>query len=36
MQRLSVVLHDTVGLYLRDALHAGGATVVTCKVAPRA
>jgi hypothetical protein len=28
MQRLFVVLHDTLGSYLRNALHEGGANVV--------
>jgi hypothetical protein len=36
MQRFYVVLHSTLGSYLRDALHAGGAIVVACLPTPRA
>jgi hypothetical protein len=34
MQRLSVVLHGTLGSFLHDALHVGGADVVASFVAP--
>jgi hypothetical protein len=30
MQRLSVVLHGTLGSYHRDALHEGAAAAVAC------
>jgi hypothetical protein len=30
MQRISVVLHGTLGSYLGDALHESGATAVAC------
>jgi hypothetical protein len=36
MQRLSVVLHGTLGSYLRDALQEGGAAAVACLPAIRA
>jgi hypothetical protein len=37
MQRLSPVLHGTLGSYLRDPLHEGSADAVACRpVAPRA
>jgi hypothetical protein len=36
MQRLFVVTHGTLGSYLCDAFHEGGATVVACLPAPRA
>jgi hypothetical protein len=36
MQRLSMVLHDTLGYYLRDALHEGSVDAVACLPAPRA
>jgi hypothetical protein len=36
MQRLSMVLHGTLGSYLRDALHEGGAADVANLLAPRA
>jgi hypothetical protein len=35
MQRLSVVLHGTLGSYIRDALQEGGAIYVACLHAPR-
>jgi hypothetical protein len=34
MQGLSVVLHGTLGSYLRDGLHVGGANVVACLSTP--
>jgi hypothetical protein len=34
LQRFFVVLHGTLGSYLRDALHEGGATLVACLPAP--
>jgi hypothetical protein len=33
---LSVVLHGTMGSYLRDALHEAGAATVACLPSPRA
>jgi hypothetical protein len=36
VMRLSMVLGGTMGSYLRDALHEGGAFVVSCLLAPRA
>jgi hypothetical protein len=36
MHRLSVVLHGTLGSYLRDVLREGGAFVVACLRAQRA
>ena len=36
MQRLSATLHDTMGSYLRDALHEGSADDVACPHVPRA
>jgi hypothetical protein len=36
MQRLCVALHDTMGTYLRDALHEGSAHVVARLHVPRA
>jgi hypothetical protein len=36
IQRLSTALHDTLGFYLRDALHEGSAGVVVCLLVPRA
>jgi hypothetical protein len=36
MQRLLVVLHGTMGSYLRDALQEGGAVAVACPPTPRA
>jgi hypothetical protein len=35
MRRLFLVLHGTLGSYLRDALHEGGADVVACIRASR-
>jgi hypothetical protein len=35
MQRLSVVLHGTLGSYLCDPLQEGGAAAVACLPAPR-
>jgi hypothetical protein len=35
MHRLCVILHGTLGSYLRDALHEGGAAVVACIPTPR-
>jgi hypothetical protein len=35
MQRLSVVLHGTLGPYLRYALQEGGAAAVACLPTPR-
>jgi hypothetical protein len=34
MQRLFVVLHGTLGSYLRDAMQEGGAASVACLPAP--
>jgi hypothetical protein len=34
MHRLSVVLHDTLGSYLRDALQGGGAAAFACLPTP--
>jgi hypothetical protein len=36
MQRVHVVFHGTLGLYLRDALHEAGGAAVVCLFAPRA
>jgi hypothetical protein len=36
MQRLSAVLHGTLGSYLRDALHEGSADALACLLVPRA
>jgi hypothetical protein len=36
MQRLSVVLHGTLGSYLLHALQEGCADAVACLIAPRA
>jgi hypothetical protein len=36
MQRVYVVLHGTLGSYLRDVLHEGGEANVACLLAPRA
>jgi hypothetical protein len=36
MQRLYVDLHGTLGSYIRDALHEGGASPIACLHAPRA
>jgi hypothetical protein len=36
MQRLSAVLHGTLGSYLRDAFHEGSTGVVACLSIPRA
>jgi hypothetical protein len=33
---LSVALHATLGSYLRDALHEGGACIIACLLGPRA
>jgi hypothetical protein len=36
MHRLSVGFYGTLGSYLRDALHEGGAAAAACLPAPRA
>jgi hypothetical protein len=36
MQGLCVILHGTLGSYLRIAFNEGGLTVVACLLAPRA
>jgi hypothetical protein len=36
MQRLSVILHCTLGFYLRDVLQEGSADAVACLPASRA
>jgi hypothetical protein len=36
MQHIFVVLHGTLGSYLRDALHEGSVDAVACLLVPRA